>query len=453
MEQPVDFEQQLRSVLNMNDQGSYIVPAEGIYPHQWLWDSCFIAIGQRHYDVDRAQTELLSLLRGQWANGMLPNIVLSGSGRHGRGRDFWRSWVNPNAPFDYATSGLTQPPMLAEAVVRVGQKLSMSERRTWYHKMYQPLLKHHQWLYKERDPHKEGLVLLIHPWESGLDNSPPWMFEVHQATMPLWIKAVKGLHLEPLINLFRHDTHFVPAEERLSTIDGLILYSAQRRLLRKRYNIDKILPRSLFTIEDVVFNSIFIRANTHLKKIAKTINIKLPQDLIDSMSRTEKALEQLWDTYSNQYYSRNFVTHKLIREPSIGSLMPLYAGTISKERAEKLVSLLHSRKLFGADFPVPSVPFSSTYFKPHSYWQGPTWLNTNWLIADGLDRYGYKKEARIIRAKSLQMVSKHGSYEYFSPNDGSPAGAKNFSWTAALAMDMLHSKEFTHQAPTGETEE
>ena len=64
-------------VLKQNDRGKWIVPAGDLYPHQWLWDSCFIAIGLRHLSIERAQVELLSLLRGQWSNGMLPNIIFA----------------------------------------------------------------------------------------------------------------------------------------------------------------------------------------------------------------------------------------------------------------------------------------------------------------------------------------------------------------------------------------
>ena len=32
----------------------------------------------------------------------------------------------------------------------------------------------HQWFYENRDPAGEGLVAIIHPWESGRDNSIDW---------------------------------------------------------------------------------------------------------------------------------------------------------------------------------------------------------------------------------------------------------------------------------------
>lgn len=424
-------------VLKKNDRGSYTIPADGLYPHQWLWDSCFIAIGMRHYDIKRAQTEILHLLTGQWHNGMLPHVIFADKKSFSPDYNIWRSWLNPNAPDRVSTSGITQPPMVAEAVVKIGEKLPIHERRSWYKTVFRPLLKYHQWLQEERDPHNEGLTLQIHPWETGLDNTPPWMYELHQHLLPWWIRGLKSSHLLWLGELFRRDTRYVPAAQRLETIDALAFFSIQRRLRRKIYDINQILPHAVFLIEDLAFNSILIRANDHLEAIAKTINQPLPRAFTDHTKRTHEALDGLWEPYSGQYYSRNFVTHKLIKVPSIATLLPLYAGSISKEQASKLVRLLNDNHLFGAKFPVPTVPLNSPWFKQYAYWQGPTWINTNWLIIDGLKRYGFDKQAEHIKNKSLELIKNSGFKEYFSPLDGSPAGADNFSWSAALTIDLL----------------
>ena len=436
MEEPVDLLDGAKAVLKSNDQGSFTIPAEGLYPHQWLWDSCFIAIGLRHYDLERSKAEILSLLRGQWSNGMLPHMILGTN--HGFGRNsIWRSWLNPNSPDDVVTSGITQPPMLAEAVVQIGAKMKLPERRSWYLLTFPALLAHHQWLYRERDPHQEGLILQIHPWETGLDNTPPWMNEIHQHSLPIWISLLEKAHIAPFINLFRRDTHRIPAEQRLNIIDALVFYSTQRRLRRKNYDIDKILAHSLFAIEDLAFNSILVRANKHLRDTAKTIKKQLPDELLANMKLTEQALEKLWDPYSNQYFSRNFVTHKLLKEPTLSTLLPLYAGTVTQERAKQLVKLLENQNLFGPAYPVPSVPINSTWFKPTGYWQGPSWVNTNWLIIKGLRQYGFDDHSDALTETTLELVKQAGFYEYFNPLTGDPAGAHNFSWTAALAIDLL----------------
>jgi hypothetical protein len=434
-----DLLEQMTAVLAMNDRGDYTQPAHGLYPHQWLWDSCFIAIGLTHTDVDKAQRELKSLLRGQWHNGMLPNIIFRPEAKYRTDRNIWRSWVNPYAPNDVATTGITQPPMLAEAVVKIGAQLEWPERRSWYAQMYPALVRYHQWLYEERDPHHEGLTLQIHPWETGLDNSPPWMVEMHEHMMPFWIQVIERTKFDRVIGLFRRDTQSVPMDERFSTVEAICLFAAQLRLRRKAYNIDKILKHGLFAIEDLAFNSILIRANHHVRDIAKSLREELPESLNQQMARTENVFEQLWDEYSGQYYSRDFITHRLLKIPTVATLLPLYAGHISKERAATLVKLLEQERGFGPAYPVPSVPLDSAYFHPKLYWQGPSWVNMNWLIIEGLKRYGYNDHAAALRESTLEMVARSGSAEYFDPLTGEAAGAPNFSWTAALTIDLLKS--------------
>lgn len=428
------------AVLSQNDRGSYTQPAANLYPHQWLWDSCFTAIGLRHLDTNRAQLELTSLLRGQWSNGMFPNIIFRDDPEFRTDRNVWNSKISPYSPNKVATTGITQPPMLAQAVVSVGQKMPASERREWYRIMFEPLVRYHTWMYEDRDPHNEGLILQIHPWETGLDNTPPWMYELHEHSLSWWVQAIQTLRLDGVVNLFRRDTKHVPSDERFSAIEALALYDAQRRLKRKNYEIDRILTRGLFSIEDINVNSIFIRANTLLREISDEIKKPLPDTLVEKMHHSEKALEQLWDDATGQYYSRNFVTHNLIAVPSIGTLLPLYAGTISKQRAKKLVAMIENDHQFGTAYPLPSVPVQSADFSPKRYWQGPSWINTNWLIIDGLERYGFTDHAEALRESTLEMISRSGFYEYFNPLDGTPAGGPDFSWTAALVIDFLKHK-------------
>ncbi len=435
---PESFRGRAEAVLAANDRhGLYTVPGAKLYPHQWLWDSCFVAIGLRHVDPARAETEIMSLLRGQWANGMVPNIIFSPDRRYAADRNAWRSWLSPMSPDDVTTSGITQPPLIAEAVVQIGAKLSASDRRAWYKSVWPALIAYHTWLYNERDPHDEGLVLQIHPWEVGMDNTPPWMAYLHEHQLPGWIRVLQSLRLIPLVGAFRRDTQTIPMDERFDTVEILALFDTQRRLRRKAYDINKILPHSLFVIEDLAFNAIFIRANTRLREIAKYLDRKLPAELLTAMRRTEDSFEHLWDETSHQYYSRDFITHSLLKEPSVASLLPLYAGHISAERAALLVKLIENDQHYGPAFPLPTTAVGSKWFQPMRYWQGPAWVNINWMVIDGLKRYGYMDHAAALTDLTIEMVEKSGFSEYFDPVTGEPLGTDNFSWTAALAIDLL----------------
>ncbi len=427
-----------KQVLADNYMQTNTAPSKMLYPHQWLWDSSFIAIGLRHYDLDLAMSEIDNLLDGQWQNGMLPNIIFRKSNSLINDANIWKSWINPQSPVGQKTSGITQPPMVAEAVAKIGEKLPEDKRKSWYQKTLPKLISYHQWLYKDRDPHSEGLTLQIHPWETGLDNSPPWMNELHDHRLTWWVSVVKALNLKPVINYLRRDTNTIPADERIDTIDALALYDIQKRLKRKKYDIRKILSHSLLTIEDVGFNSILIRANTHLKNIAAEIDVDLPNELLGSMAKSITQLENLWDQDSKYYYSRNFATHELLKIPTVASLLPLYSGEISIVKAKYLVKHLENELEFGSLWPIPSTPVNSEWFSPTKYWQGPSWLNTNWMIIDGLRRYGFDSLAKSLIKSSIDMVDSEGFYEYFNPLDGKGKGAPNFSWTAALYIDLVN---------------
>lgn len=429
---------QAKQVLASNNHGNFTVPAGDLYPHQWLWDSCFIAIGLRHLDTNRAMLELESLMKGQWANGMIPHIIFSDGRQHSRDHNLWQSWLNPHAPNGIITSGLTQPPMLAEAVVKVGEKLNTAERHAWYKKMYPHLARYHTWLYKERDIYGEGLISLLHPYESGLDNSPPWTIEMRRHAWPWWLKLLELSKLDSLADIFRRDTRHVPPGQRISNIEAIAYWALLRKLRVKAYDSREILHRPKLAVEDLAFNCIFIRANKHLQSIAADLDEQIPQSILGKMKKSEEAMELLWDEETGYYFSCSLVSHDLVREPSITTLLPLYSGVISKDRAEHLAGLLKKRSQFKASYPVPSVPMSSSYFDETKYWQGPTWINMNWLIIEGLKNYNMTEEAEKLASKTIDLVKKSGPSEYFSPISGQPVGAENFSWTAALAIDLLN---------------
>ncbi|HEY3956605.1 MAG TPA: trehalase family glycosidase [Streptosporangiaceae bacterium] len=429
-----DLRRAAMNVLAGNARPGYTAPARGLYTHQHLWDTCFIAIGQRHYDVPGAMTSLRRLLAAQWRTGMIPHIVFEPGWKYWWNRRIWRSWVSGSAPRGLATGGITQPPMIAEAVARVGEVLPRGKKLAWYQSVYEPVVAYHEWLYRERGWH--GLVRQIHPWETGLDNTPPWLAS-RSEHMPWWLDLMTRTRADRLADHLRWDARYVPADQRSSTVEALYLYDALRRIRKDRYDSAAVLRHPPFAIADLTFNSILVRANTLLKQISRDIGATLPASLESAMQENAAAMERLWDQAGESYYPVDTRTGELIEEQSIAALMPLYAGCIDATRAKHLTRMLADPALFAAPYPVPTVPLTSAWFKPVRYWQGPAWVNTNWLIIDGLRRYGFTAEAETLRARTLQLVSRSGFYEYYNPLTGDPAGVGDFSWTAALSIDLL----------------
>jgi len=112
-----------REVLDANWLGGSTLPSRTLYPHQWSWDSAFMALGRSWYDEERARQELRSLFRAQWADGRVPHIVFNPSvaeDAYFPGPAFWQSSKRSSkAPRDVETSGITQPPIHARAALEM----------------------------------------------------------------------------------------------------------------------------------------------------------------------------------------------------------------------------------------------------------------------------------------------------------------------------------------------
>jgi glycogen debranching enzyme len=78
-------------------------------------------------------------------------------------------------------------------------------------------------------------------------------------------------------------------------------------------------------------------------------------------------------------------------------------------------------------------------YNPMQMWRGPTWINVNYLLVEGLERSGFPAIAAELRQRTLDMlVISHDIQEYYNPETGSPCqlAAPQFGWSAALFIDM-----------------
>ena len=424
-------------VLERNRRGDWTCPSRDFYPHQWLWDSCFVAIGLARHDPQRAAQEVRALFRGQWANGMLPHMIFADGARDAGSRRIWRSKTHPDAPRDVETSCITQPPLVSVTVGRVAENLSAADRNAFLEELFPKLVAYHEWLYRERDPRQRGLVTLLHPWECGLDTTPPWMRALRRMAQPWWLRLALRWRLARGARLFRRDTRYLPSGERASDNDGLRMLVLIQRAKRHGFALERMPPGESVLIEDLAFNAFLAFANRSLGEIADTIGQSLHPGLLDRCHATEVALEELWDETSGQYYSRDAQTDRLIKLPTIATFLPLLAGVPSDERAQRLIALLREPSGFWPRYPVPSVATDAPAFDADRYWKGPTWVNTNWAIIAGLRACGEDELARELRYRTLELVARAGFSEYFSPLTGEGYGADDFSWTAALALDLV----------------
>ena len=426
-------------VLDRNRRGPWTCPAADVYPHQWLWDSCFVAIGLARVDPGRAATEVISVLRGQWTNGMVPHMIFAPDVDDVGSRRLWQSRDDPRAPRDVDTSCITQPPVLTIAAAFVARRLEASDRDSFLQTVVPKLVGYHQWLYRERDPARTGLVTLIHPWECGLDTTPPWMTALRDIRQPRWLSLALRLHLAGVARRFRRDVRYIPAAERVTDDDGLRMLALAGHLKRHRFDLANLKPGDSVLIQDVSFNALLVVANGMLLELAEQTGTTLPPELAHAFEAATVAFEGLWDEARGRYCSRDMTGGALITTPTIATFVALWA-TSQPDRVRRLLDAMDS-PAWKTPFPVPSVPTDSVGFNAERYWQGPTWINTNWLIVQGLHAHGETQRAEDLTLRTLDLVATGDFSEYFSPVTGAGYGANGFSWTAALTLDLLHAHD------------
>jgi len=86
---------------------------------------------------------------------------------------------------------------------------------------------------------------------------------------------------------------------------------------------------------------------------------------------------------------------------------------------------------------VPSHDPTTPEFDGLRYWRGPAWLIVNYMISDGLERCGQTEMADHINADCLRLIEKSGFAEYYDPITAEPCGGDQFTWTAAMVIEIL----------------
>jgi glycogen debranching enzyme len=410
-----------RAVLAANDMGSFFRPGRELYPYQWNWDSAFIALGLAQVDPERGRAEVRSLLEGQWSDGMVPHIVFHAPAPdYFPGPELWDSAACEDAP-EVPTSGLTQPPVLATSV-RVLHEASPD--RSFLEEVVPALELWHEWLHRERGT-DGGLVAIVHPWE-GADNSP--RFD----------RALARLEVDDELVIERTDRREIDSSERPTDSDYVRYLYLVRRLQAQGYR-PPTLGDTPFVFVDLTFNSILAVAEADLAWLWA----ELGGDGARSSAAAERllaALAERWNDSRAVYVEDD--DDPATADETIDGLFPLYAGVPEREQARRLFEeALWAPTRFGpspeAPWAVTSASKASPAFDPRRYWRGPVWVNVNWFLVRGLERAGLLAEADELRRMTLELVSRSGFFEYYDPRSGEPLGVSDFSWSAALTLDLL----------------
>ena len=267
-----------------------------------------------------------------------------------------------------------------------------------------------------------GMVSILHPWESGMDNSPAWD------------KSLVSVPSTQNSSYKRQDITLIDANQRpLKKEYDRYLYLVEK-LRDEKYDSTNIFQDFPFRVIDVGLNSILHRANLDLLALFDQFGMLSESlELKKRIELTFKAFNKLWDEQHEHYYNRDEISGELIRIPTSACFLPLFGQLASDKQAQKIISTLE--EWMKQEFLlVPSTsPFDPNY-ESQRYWRGPIWPHVNWMICEGLKNYDRHDLSQIIRTQTLELISKLGFHEYYHPLGESGLGGESFSWTAAVYL-------------------
>ena len=176
-----------------------------------------------------------------------------------------------------------------------------------------------------------------------------------------------------------------------------------------------------------------------LAKIASAIgkqeDVEMWRGRADAM--VQRLVERAWDAESGFFWARRNDSRVNVRTPF--NLFPLITGRMPQEIAERLVTHLTDERQFWTRYPVPSVALDDPKYTPGKMWRGPTWVNVNYLLIEGLQRSGYPDLAHELRRRTLDLINlRDDIYEYYDPVTGEnpPSAASMFGWSSAVFIDL-----------------
>jgi putative isomerase len=333
-----------------------MTPSKIHYVGVWQWDAYFHALAYRHVEMNLAKDQLRIVLDHQRSDGMIPDAV------HDEG-----TVTRLTFPVE---ADVTKPPLLAWAAWKLYE---IDHDVEFLNELYEPIVRWNNWWFEKNDVDGNGLCEYLHPYSSGLDDSPLWD---------------DGVPVEsPDLN-----TYLCLQQEALSRIAFAIGEAADGAQWAQRAD-----------------------------------------------QQTARMLRWMWDEEAGLFWAKRPVQDARVNVRTPFNLYPLITGRLPEHVTRRLVAHLTDETEFWSRYPLPTVALNDPKFDPLTMWRGPTWVNVNYLMIEGLQRTGYVDLARELRRRTLDLLGAHDDiYEYYHPQTGEvpPKAASIFGWSAAVYIDL-----------------
>ena len=362
-------------------------------PDDWTifgWDTFFNALLLASFSGDLAWSALLAGTATQYPNGNVPN---------------WRSRRG-------GTPDRSQPPVGSFAALRLYRA---HPDRDALAAAYPALLAWSDWWVTDKKgrPRREGLTPGLFAWGSDTDlvpgpgRVPPWeegasghqraAWESGQDDLPLWEEAA----WDP--------------KRQILAMSAVDLCSYRALDLESLAAIARILG-DVSTAE---------RLAADHRRLAVTMN------------------RVLWSEANGLYLDELPSGHSI--RVAASNFLPLAAGVPDARQAGRMIATLRDPARFWGAFLLPTISRDDPAFGDQQYWRGSIWPPMNYLVLEGLRRYGFTVLAAELARKGGEMFLSDWRRtgmcrENFDARTGAGCGRRFQSWGPLFALGALEER-------------
>lgn len=118
---------------------------------------------------------------------------------------------------------------------------------------------------------------------------------------------------------------------------------------------------------------------------------------------------------------------------------PLLCGAPDAKRAARVLATLTDPKKFWGEWPVPTLPYDDPEYFKQTYWKGHVWGPVNYMIWQGLRRYGTHEQQAVFARRSVELFMRNWTSRgtcnenYFSTT-GMGDDHPHYTWGALLCQ-------------------
>jgi hypothetical protein len=350
------------------------VPNATVYPWLWQWDSCFHALIWNRLGDSRALQELRTVFSLQRPTGFLPHMNYAAEPLHHAG--FWGV---------VGSSTITQPPVFGHALATlagaghdVAELVDPARSALW------------RLLESRRTP--SGLLRIVHPWESGIDDHPRWApWQPEPWDRSAWGKT-KGRLVEALV-----------------VRDG------------------EAVANDAFEVCPAGFNALVAWDCSQLATVCGD------ERLAAAGVELADALDDQWDPGLVSWLDARPDGSPSSSIRTLDALLPALV-TRDQARAAAALRVLADPEAYGLRFGPSGVHVDEPAFAPRAYGRGGAWPHLTYLLWRAAAARGHQDVGRWLAGRLRAGAWRSGLAEYWDPRTGEGLGARPQSWSGLALL-------------------